>query len=168
MKNNHRGFIPLVAIILLGLVVAGGTVATISIQKSRSGESGGAVLEQRPPLAPVSNGVESSGEVTTNTTSNQLSAPVGQIEPSVEVRVTVDPQIEEICGQARVMEASKQSLLGSIQLLCDRVTTGQYPGVEGMIEVQESIEEKWSLWSKTQKTEESAQNRAKDIENGTR
>lgn len=166
MRNSHRGFIPLVAIILLGLVaVGGGVVATISLKAPAASH---ATPGQTDSLPPVTSRVESSVTATASTSNSGVQAPVGQIEANVEAGISLDPRSKEICDRiALEPKPINPSLTGDLLTLCERLGKGDYSSAEEA-EASGRLQEKWELWLKVQKAEEPAKNRAQDIENTTR
>lgn len=101
---TSRGFIPLVAIILLGLlVVAGGTIAAVSIQHNKPSEASIATSTEPATTstadsAPVRARVEGSGTSTAHTAPAIPSTPVGQIS------ATLDAGTKAICDQVGTQE----------------------------------------------------------------
>lgn len=106
MGKNTRGFIPLVAIVLLGLVaVAGGAIAAFSIHnKTASKETLSAVVATSTPeqaattteaaySTPVQARVQSSGAGTTQ------SAPEAPSTPVTQISATLDADTKTICDE---------------------------------------------------------------------
>lgn len=167
MKSHQRGFIPLVAIILLGITaVVGGTIATVSIRNStpKSTLEVGAKADE-PALAPVSARVESSTATTTNASSDSLKPPVGRIEAQDEKTLILDKS-KEICDQIALVQidTSKRSLTEDIRVLCELVAKGRYQEADDLEIATTKLKEKWELWLEVQKAEEPAKNRAIEIE----
>lgn len=144
-KQIQRGFIPLVAIILLGLIaIAGGTIATVSISRSNT--------ELRPTattttewadLAPVSARVES------------LEASEGFTQDKVEVTTPEafdDSEAKAICAEVMEQEVpGTPSLIGQIHALCEKIhTKDQGVDLEYTANV---LKEKWELWQRTQEAQ---------------
>lgn len=100
MGQNSRGFIPLVAIILLGLIaIAGGTIATVSIRHNKPVEASVATSTEPTATgtaysAPVQAQVESSPASAAVQADTAPKAPVGQIMPIPDVVTT------RICTEA--------------------------------------------------------------------
>jgi len=146
--HTHRGFVPLVAIILLGLVaVAGGTIATVSMQKTDvpEGQASDTVKEEAA-LAPVSPRVASS------TSSTSMTAP----EPVLaKIRANLKPESKELCRKAKAETVpSTPSLIGQIVTLCEQLeqpATDSAEQRDRWNELEESLGEKWELWLKTQR-----------------
>lgn len=156
------------AIILLGLVaVGGGVVATISL---KGHEKAPASPEQSDSLAPVAARVESSTTTTTSTSPTGTKPLVEQIEAEIGKRVILDTKSKEVCDQIALaqIETSKRSLAEDIQVLCELIGKGRYQEGEELETATAQLQEKWELWLKVQKAQEPAENRARDIENGTR
>lgn len=168
MRNSHRGFIPLVAIILLGLVaVSGGVVATMALKGQ---EKAPAPPDQIDSLPPVAARVESSATTTTSTSPADAKPTVERIEAVTEKQVVLDTKSKEICDQMASVQidVSKQSLAEDMKVLCELIDKGRYQEGEELDTALTRLHEKWELWLKVQKAEEPAKNRAQDIENGTR
>lgn len=145
--HKNRGFVPLVAIVLLGLVaVAGGAIATVSMQKTYvpAGQASGTVKEEAD-LAPVSPRVASSTPSTSVTATEPVLA---------EVKANLKPESEEICRQAKgEVVPSTPSLIGQIVTLCEQLEQPMTDSAEQQDrwnELEEKLAEKWKLWLKTQ------------------
>lgn len=142
MKTNTRGFIPLVAIILLGLTaIAGGTIATVSIQHNkqpiaRAPEVEPIATTSSAYLAPVSTNVKSSTSRATSTPKVAQEARVGQITAILGTRTQQDcDDVKELAVVRN--QKNKRSLTEDIQVICSQLAT---PGPD----TQEQIE-KWRL-----------------------
>lgn len=111
MKKSARGFIPLVAIVLLGLVaVTGAAIVAVSIHNKTANEKAVSVssatsTSEQPSAptgttdsAPVSARVQSSGASATKTASDAPSTPVAQIS------ATLDADTKAICDQTGTQE----------------------------------------------------------------
>lgn len=154
MNTHQRGFIPLVAIILLGITaVVGGTIATISIRNSNHrtiSESDTKVDE--PALAPVSARVESLAKDSQDTPSQPKPEHVEQIEKEKVIEVTtLDPKSQSICDQVIGMapESTQRSLIQDMQVICEKYIKGSYEG--GRLEsAKEMLQQKWQLWTTTE------------------
>lgn len=168
MQSHQRGFIPLVAIILLGITaVVGGTIATISIHNSNpKPDSEVDTKADEPALTPVSARVESSVTITTSTTSTEIKLPVEKTKTAIEKQIVVDTKTKEICDQIALVQidTSKQSLARDIQVLCELIGSGHYQEIGEFETAKARLHEKWELWLQVQKAEEPAKNRAIEIE----
>lgn len=168
MKSHQRGFISLVAIILLGITaVVGGTIATVSIRNSNpkpSSEAG--IKAEEPALAPVSARVESSATTTTSASSRSVKPHVEPIKAVVEKKAVLYTKSKEICDQIALVQidTSKRSLTEDIRVLCERIGKGRYQEGDELETATTWLKEKWELWLQVQKAEEPAKNRAIEIE----
>lgn len=170
MKSHQRGFIPLVAIILLGItVVVGGTIATVSIRNSSPKvDSEVNIKKDEPALAPASARVESFATSTTSTASVNSKPPVERIEAKIERQTVLDTKSKEICDQIALMQidTSKRSLTEDIRVICERIKKGRYQEGDELEIATTWLQEKWDLWLKVQKAEEPAKTRSAEIEAG--
>lgn len=168
MKSHQRGFIPLVAIILLGITaVVGGTIATVSIRNSTpKSTSEVGTKADGPALAPVSARVESSNPTKTNASSDSLKLPVERIRAQEEKTIILDAKSKEICDQIALVQidTSKRSLTEDIRVLCELIAKGRYQEADDLEIATTKLKEKWELWLEVQKAEEPAKNRAIEIE----
>lgn len=167
MHTKHRGFIPMVAVILLGLVaVAGGTIATISIRSADNEVSG---VEQQEVAQEAM--TTSDAEITTedNTTSVETKAdaialPIQMAAPAVSVWAEetcaeakdvplpspkasddeVDGQTAELMDQQAL---ARNSLIGQVHMLCVEIEGG-ISNEEELRETEQALKEKWTLWLK--------------------
>lgn len=168
MKSHQRGFIPLVAIILLGITaVVGGTIATVSIRNSNpkpSSEVG--TKADEPVLAPVPARVESSATTTTSISPGVVKPPVEQIKAGVGKQIILDTKSKEICDQVALIQidTSKRSLAEDVRVLCELIGKGRYQEGEELETATERLQEKWALWVEVQMAEEPAKTRAIEIE----
>lgn len=167
MKSHQRGFIPLVAIILLGITaVVGGTIATVSIHKSVSEPVSGSVSDttkpaDNPASATVSTRVESLAKNTKDTPAQQKSEQAEQDKREDRARPTFSSTSVAICDEVSSLqsETSARSLLQDMQVICEAYTKGGYNN-ERIESAERTLKEKWNLWKKT-----SAQSRADNFEN---
>lgn len=101
MRSNTRGFIPLVAIVLLGLMaVAGGVIATVSIRHNGKANAPVATSTEQAATsttysAPVRARVESSGADTT------VSAPEVSSTPVATIVRKMDADTAKACGEVQ-------------------------------------------------------------------
>jgi hypothetical protein len=159
--HTHRGFVPLVAIVLIGLAIAaGGAVVAVSVHKP---ETVPQATDSTADLAPVSPRVASSTE----------SAPVEPIKAAVRL-VTPDlkPETEVFCSKVMAEPVpNKPSLLETHQTICVQLKEPAEDTPEQR-ERWQWLEEKAAKAIEMQSTidaaEASAEQRQKDIENGTR
>lgn len=166
MKSHQRGFIPLVAIILLGITaVVGGTIATVSIHKSAPEPASGSVSDTTKPAdtpasATVSTRVESLTKNTKDTPAQPKSGQVEQNKGEDQARPTFSSTSVAICDEVSSLqsETSARSLLQDMQVICEVYTKGGYSN-ERIESAERTLKEKWSLWKKT-----SAQSRASTFE----
>ena len=79
--------------------------------------------------------------------------------------VVLDKESKDICNQIGVksVDTTKKSLLNDIALLCKNLQKGQYKE-EAYNLATINLKDKWSLWTKTQEIEKSAQDRTLEIE----
>lgn len=169
MHTTHRGFIPLVAIILLGLVaVAGGTIATVSMRSS--GQKPAVVTDQ----ATTTPSLEAySAPVSTRVASSTPTTRVEEVEVSARL-VTPDlsPEAISICNEVlQEPDPGKPSLLRDEQTLCkelQEVEPDTPEQRERWSELENSLLEKHDLYMNVKKSEESSEERQRQIENGTR
>lgn len=163
MKNNtQRGFIPLVAIVILGIVaVAGGTVATISIRNVQNApiekeqltiQEKDTVDAQEPgeaPLGPVSAQEESSERNDKTLAPKSTSA---NVEANTTGRniVAISETTRQICNEAENQdEPNTKSLIADIHALCEKLLKGNY-AQEDIRSIEQSLAEKWRLWQITE------------------
>lgn len=152
MRKAHRGFIPLVAIILLGLLaIGGGTIAAVSIRSNKPAEAPTAKTDLATTTdaaysAPVSARVASSGAGSTTGQSIAVPTTVEQISGSVSI------ETYQICSGARKTssDASTKSLIGTVIALCNRSQGNLSP--EQARDLDVSIKEKWQLYEKANAT----------------
>lgn len=149
---TSKGFIPLVAIVVVGLIVAaGGTIAAVSIRSNKPAEVPTAKADLATTTdagysAPVSARVASSGANATSDTSTATPATVEQISGSVSV------ETYQICASARKTspDTNTKSLIGTVVALCDRSQRNLSP--EQARDLDVSIKEKWQLYEKASAT----------------
>lgn len=166
MKSHQRGFIPLVAIILLGITaVVGGTIATVSIHKSVPEPVSESVSDTTKPTdtpasATVSTRVESLTKDTKDTPAQPKSEQVKQNKGEDQARPTFSSTSVVICDEVSTLqsETSARSLLQDMQVICEVYTKGGYNN-ERIESAERTLKEKWNLWKKT-----SAQSRASTFE----
>jgi hypothetical protein len=149
MGTIHRGFIPLMAILLLSLVaVAGGAFAIVSSHDAATKSTEGVATSTSQDRA-VSPSILPPTETSAATKAPQ---PVSA-KPAL-VRADLSPKSRAICEEAmREALPSKQSLIGSIQTLClrlDQEAENTPEQQEAWVAIENSLGEKWSLWLKTQ------------------
>lgn len=159
MRKAQRGFIPLMAIILLGiLAVAGGTIATISIRHNQTAQQEVRATSTPEQVgtatntaysAPVQARVESSHTPTTVTADSAAPAPVAQISP------ILDADAKAICdnvGPASNTLTKANSAKETTQLLCKRLNTSESNTPEqqkAWQQLADSIKQKGKLWLPT-------------------
>lgn len=156
MKSHQRGFIPLVAIILLGITaVVGGTIATVSIHKSVSEPVSGSVSDttrptSTPASAPVSPRVESLAKSTQDTPAQPKTKPVEQNKTEAQPLPTFSATSVSICKELSSLqsETAARSLLQDMQIICETYTKGGYDE-ERIVSAERTLKEKWNLWRKT-------------------
>lgn len=150
MKTNTRGFIPLVAIILLGITaVAGGTIATVSIRHNKKlPETPVTVVAHATTTsstysAPVMAKVKSSTVHATSTAKQTQQTPVAQILATLDIQTQKDCQ-----DVSKLGIPSAKSLISGIQIICKRLTT---PGPNTIVQVdewkrlEEDVQQKYTL-----------------------
>jgi hypothetical protein len=150
MKSHQRGFIPLVAIILLGITaVVGGTIATVSIRNSNpkpSSEVG--IKAEEPALAPVSARVESSEAGAKAGTSKPVSSNVEARKKteSAETSSALRDSTRKTCATAQEQDdLTGKGLITNIHALCDQLLKGNYTS-ENIQDKEADLQEKWRLW----------------------
>lgn len=154
MKSHQRGFIPLVAIILLGITaVVGGTIATVSISKSDPKP----VVElapdtarstSTPALAPVSTSVEALAKDTQNTPAQPKTEGVEQ-NTKTQSFPTFSKGSLYICEKVKSLESdpNTRSLFQDIQGICEVYEKGGYE-IEEIESIEAKLAEKWNLYKK--------------------
>lgn len=152
MKSHQRGFIPLVAIILLGITaVVGGTIATVSIHNSNpkpSSEVG--IKANEPALAPVSPRAESLAKNAEDTPTQQKVEQVEQNKTEARSLPTFSTTSVSICKEINSLqsEATARSLLQDMRVICEVYAKGGY-NEERIESAERTLKEKWNLWRKT-------------------
>ncbi len=149
MHTSHRGFIPLVAIVIVGLIVAaGGTIAAVSMRSSgeKPEEAKSEVVTTTTEGAysgPVSSRVESLEEDKEVVAPKSVST---SVEANVETKVEIRAGTREICAEAQTKaEPSGRSLIADIHVLCEQLLKGNYTE-ENVRDKEQALKEKWQLW----------------------
>lgn len=150
MKSHQRGFIPLVAIILLGITaVVGGTIATVSIHNSNpkpTSEVGTKV--DGPALAPVSARVESSETRAEVITPKPVSSNVEASKKAEQAETSsiLRDSTRKTCTSAQEQDdLTGKGLITDIRALCDQLLKGNYTQ-ENIRDKEAALQEKWRLW----------------------
>lgn len=108
MGTHHRGFIPLVAIVLLGLVaMVGGVAATVYVRGEA--EPVEDTAQETSASVPISAQVASSTET---------EAQIVPEEPAALVRATISSESRAICEEVLSKPEAPKSLLGDAQAIC--------------------------------------------------
>lgn len=181
--HTSRGFIPLVAIVLIGLVMAaGGAVVAVSVHKPNSPDHGRSQeTDSAADLAPVSPRVA---------TSTAHETPARFEEQGYKVKAVISSETQALCSEAKKIDLplpkqetsdlapqtaelideqidARNSLIGHVHLLCNELIGGDI-SAEDLRETEQRVHEKWTLWLKVHAASASSEQRQKDIENGTR
>lgn len=164
MGIQHRGFIPLVAILLLSLVaVAGGTAAVIYVNNASAPEE---PLQSSATESQETPGTTSPG--TEQQTSSSVETPVAI---KIETRLIAPPisaRTKEICEDVMARPApGKPSLLQDAQTLCEQLGKPAEDSVEQReqwISLEGRLEDRWNLKVQIDASNESSEERARTID----
>lgn len=149
MQAKSRGFIPLLAIVVLGLILAaGGTIATVSLRTPKAEPAPTTTVEvattttvatEGAPLGPVSSRVESLEGSSGVEGSSEKPAPIEEIVDEQAL------QVYAVCAgfEHVTTNSGTESLIGDIKGLCEKYWTGNS---EQRREWAQTITEKQNLW----------------------
>jgi hypothetical protein len=159
MKFHIFGIV-LGAILAVPTIVLGGSVVSSLIQGKAPSEAISILGEQLDGLFGRVSETETK-QIELDTRIEKLEAKIDPIpalserelppEPPVEMKsFTLDSETREICEQAEARTApSKNSVIGNIQTLCERIE-GEFETKEDFEEVVENIHKKWKLLADTE------------------
>lgn len=168
MKNTQRGFIPLIAIIILGLTaVAGGTVAVISLQEPDLApevvvENDDFNVKEIPEVKEDENVEEFIEELEDEkeeaiTTVQPPEEPLEVIVQPEKIVIEIDPWTIKICDDVSDLSSSEDDIVEDLIELCDFVSKRDFDDEGELKSIEAKVENKWEIWEEVKRNNESAE-----------
>ena len=156
-KDSSQGFISPILLVIIGIAVIGGTMATFAIKSKNP--------ELAAPKTLLSGTIRDQNEPGEIISKNKEVVPV-KIETRAVTQknevITIKNETRVICQSSIIQGDGSNSLSGNIKTLCEKIISNKY-NQEETDNISRSIQEKWKLLQITQKAEESSMRRTEDI-----
>lgn len=159
--NYQKGFVPLVAIIAIGIaVIAGGTAVTLSLKGEPEkntdtttklvASSSVPVVQETANEAVTSLKATISSQAESSIASRTKSSPVASqtnTEDHSKSEIRLSDKSKDICDTVanEKIDSTKRSLTEDIRVLCESIQKGKYQNEDLAIAIQK-LNEKWQLW----------------------